>query len=89
MRGPKVKDPKHLFAGTQSDNMADMRSKDHAANAGPKGSLHGSHKLVEADIPVIRSRLASESAAAISRDYGVADTTILAIKNGTNWRHVA
>jgi len=86
---PSCVNPNHLLAGSQAENMADMRSKDRAANVGPKGSLHGSHKLVEADIPTIRARLKTESAAAVSRDYGVADTTILAIKNGTNWRHVA
>jgi len=79
---PSCVNPDHLFIGSQFDNMADMRSKDRAANEGPKGSRHGHHKLFE-------GRLSTESAAAISRDYGVTDTTILRIKDGTNWRHVA
>ena len=86
---PRCVNPDHLFAGSQSDNMADMRAKNRAANVGPKGSKHAAHKLVEADIPVIRQRLDTESAAAISRDYGVSDSAILAVKHGTTWRHVA
>jgi hypothetical protein len=46
-------------------------------------------KLSEADIPVIRRRLASgETGASIAASYGVTQTSISYINRGKTWRHV-
>jgi Autographiviridae endonuclease len=85
---PKCVNPKHLFLGDQLSNMQDMRAKGRGSRHGQAGSQHYNHILSEADIPIIRARLETESAAAISRDYDVGDHAILSIKNGKSWSHV-
>jgi len=53
------------------------------------GSATSKAKLTEADIPVIRQRLAlGDAQAAIARGYGVDPKTIRCIKTGQTWGHV-
>ncbi|HLU04702.1 MAG TPA: HNH endonuclease [Advenella sp.] len=52
-----------------------------------KGSKSKLAKLSEEDIPAIRSD--HRSSRSIAKDYGVSKTTILAIKNRTQWAHVS
>ena len=75
----------HLRAGTNAENMADMRLKGNQ----PKGSKHGSAKLTEKDIPIIRACLAAgETGASIARRYSVSCGAISDIKLGKKWKHV-
>lgn len=53
------------------------------------GSLNPASKLQEADIPVIRARLAArEKQRDIAADYGVSQVTISHIANGLVWANV-
>lgn len=76
--------PRHLFLGTNADNMADMVRK--GRGRGGRGEKHGASKLRAADIPSIR--MDTRSYAAIGRDYGVGRTAIASVKLGETWRHV-
>lgn len=77
----------HLFLGTNVDNMDDMKAKGRAPkNAGVK---NGRAKLVEADVLVIRHRIAAgEMLRAIATDYGVSEGVVNHIKDGRSWAHV-
>lgn len=98
---PPCCNPLHLFVGSQTDNLADMRSKGrsakgdkHSSRTHPdrvaRGSSHGNAKLVESDIPVIRARAAAgEPYPVIAADFSVHPGTITKIVLGHRWRHVA
>lgn len=54
-----------------------------------RGERSGRARLTDADIPVIRARLArGDTHTAIARDYGVSITAISFIKRHRTWRHV-
>lgn len=54
-----------------------------------RGSYQHNARLTEADIPIIRSRLAvGETMSAIALDYRVAYTTIRRIRDNRGWLHV-
>lgn len=83
-------DPAHnmlsnLRWGTRGENLQD------AVRNGKKaiGEQHYQAKLRASDIPIIRNRLATEGPCAIARSYGVNETTIRQVRDGTSWRHVA
>lgn len=84
---PPCVNPKHLFLGTNEDNMKDMASK---GRTGVKlGSNHPNHKLVEKDVPEIRKLLSQGfKISAIAEIYGVSNCPISMIRRGKSWRHV-
>lgn len=98
---PPCCNPAHLFVGSQSANLADMRSKGrsatgdrHSSRTHPervaRGGRHPQAKLTESDVLVIRARLAAgESVRVIGDDYGVHRTAIYKIGARLHWRHVA
>jgi hypothetical protein len=76
--------PDHLFAGTQADNLEDMRRKGRRKRTGPAGG-----QLTDIDIPVIRSLYAAGlSQAAIAKRYGVNQTTISRVILRQIWQHI-
>jgi hypothetical protein len=82
---PPCVNPAHLRLGTQLANVDDMVRKGRQN----RGSARPHSKLTEADIPVIRNRLAAgELHRAIAADYGVSRSRISSIASGRNWRHV-
>ena len=80
---PSCVNPDHLFQGTVKDNCRDMISKNRDKIV---GSRNNKAKLVEKDIPTIRS--CSNHNSVIAIDYGVCEATIKRIKARTLWRHV-
>lgn len=93
--------PKHLFLGTQLDNVRDMIKKGRKAHVSegflckarryrvPCGESHPFAKLTEAAVLIIKRRSAAgESAVSISKDFGVVHQTIDRIVDGTTWKHV-
>src|SRR5712664_1915251 len=71
--------PKHLFLGTQQDNMDDMRAKGRESH--PMGTQNGNSRLKEADIPTIRQKLASGAKCSdLARVYNVGWSTINRVK---------
>jgi hypothetical protein len=84
---PTCFNPDHLWIGTTADNHADMMRK--GRNVVLRGSQHGMAILTEADIPIVRARLAAgERCTDIARSYGVGPWVIREIKRGKNWKHV-
>ena len=54
-----------------------------------KGSRHGQHKLIEADVEQIIARSSKgEPLAAIASDFGVSVPTVSMIARGRTWRHI-
>jgi hypothetical protein len=76
--------PSHLWRGTYLDNIRDMDCKRRRRPAA--GELSGSAKLTEEDIAVIRT--AGKRGVDLAKEYGVAKTTISAIRNYKTWRHI-
>ena len=83
---PPCVNPAHLFLGTRADNNRDCSRK----NRKSFGEKNPNHKLSEQQVVEIRSRFASgqTSVLAMTKLFGVSDTTIYKILNGQKWRHL-
>jgi hypothetical protein len=85
---PPCCNPKHLFLGTQRDNIDDMITKGRARP--PKGERNGLAKLRTKDIPQIRRRvLSGDRLQTVGDRYGVTKQAIWHIVHGKTWKHVA
>jgi len=82
---PRCVNPAHLRAGTQPENLDDMRRKGRSNQ--PVGERIWSAKLTAEQVLAIRA--SSESRRALKRRYGVGDATIRNIKDGKRWTHLA
>jgi hypothetical protein len=79
--------PAHLYLGTNADNVADRVCKGRSSSG--KGEHHGRAKLVAADIPAIRRRLASgDFQKDIAKDYGVSQPCIGYLARRVTWHAV-
>ncbi len=79
--------PKHLFLGTNTDNMKDMARKGRGKDS--KGNKNPSAKLTEDQIRTIRDRYeAGESQYKLADDFGVVQSTIGCITRRVHWKHV-
>lgn len=92
---PPCVNPAHLFVGTRIDNVRDMvvkgrgRMGQYPRTARQSGSARWNARLTEADIPLIRARLAAgERYKPIGAAFGVHDRTIADIARGLTWKHV-
>lgn len=82
---PNCCNPEHLFLGTQSDNMADMKRKGRSA----LGERNGASLLKPKDVHKIRQYLSEgRTHTSISHIFGVARKTISDIANGKTWKHL-
>lgn len=72
--------PQNLCWGTMEENWTDRR----ASKAGI-GESHHNVRLSEQDVEAIR--LSSASQRSLAKQYGVAQSTIWAVKAGKNWRY--
>lgn len=77
--------PLHVRWATKSDNQSDR----YGHGTMVQGESHPCAKLSEADIPIIRERAKTVSAAQLSREYRVAASTILDAVHRVTWKHVA
>lgn len=93
---PPCFNPRHLFQGTQSDNMADMDKKGRRVNVvkgtpNPqnRGAGNGNAKLNEDKVREIRRRYATgEYMKFIARDIGASEEAIRHVVIGKTWSHV-
>ena len=82
---------RHLWLGTQADNVRDMIAKGRARYVTYRGEQHGRAKLTEAQALEIR-RLHGEghvTQRALARRFGVTHTAIHHILTGRNWAWLA
>lgn len=88
---PPCCNPKHLFAGTTADNMADMKAKGrHRVGHRPRGEEHKRTSLNNAAIHEIRRLVAAGMVhAKVAEQFGVAQTTVSNIVARRTWGHVA
>lgn len=83
---PFCVNPKHLFLGSQADNVADMHEKNRAHKRSLKGEEHGMARLTVEIVRAIRaSKQGYKEVAAI---FGVSPTTITDIRKRRSWAHV-
>ena len=81
---PICVNPKHLFLGTQADNVHDMQAK------GRKADLHGEHngraRLTEQGVHKIREMIKRGiTQVAIAKEYNVTSREINNINTGVSW----
>ncbi len=80
---PACVNPKHLFLGTQADNMRDMAQKGRKA----KGERGPSAKLKEPDVRFIRTTRLKHSI--LIQTYGISKACIQKIRSRRSWAHLA
>ena len=87
---PKCVNPKHLFLGSNADNMADRELKGRGATPDNRGDSHGMAKLSEEDVLEIRSLLKTGGMLqkCIAETFGVSSAQISAINTGRSWGHI-
>lgn len=84
---PGCVNPKHLFAGTQLENMQDCHRKGRYSPV--DGQLNPNSKLTESDVIEIRRLAANgESQAALARQFGVTKANINDIVHRHRWKHI-
>lgn len=77
---------RHLFSGTQTDNMRDAMAKGRKAT----GECNGLAKLTETQVREIRRRYgAGETQRPLAREFGVGQTTVGSVVRLETWAHVA
>jgi hypothetical protein len=84
---PLCVNPRHIFIGTQADNVADMEKKGRANKS--KGDAHLRAKIKSHQIPeIIQRRKNGEYLKSIAKDFAVSYSTISAIVRGVSWKSV-
>lgn len=83
---PACVNPKHLFLGSQSDNMHDMWGKGRANPKTRSGEKHAMSKLTEEAVLDIRG--SQLSGVALAKLYGVSPTTICDVRKRRIWNHI-
>ena len=83
---PPCVNPKHLFLGTNDDNMKDMASKGRSADN--HGSKNPNSKLTEQDVIEIKNLKGQVSGAKLGRKFGVVKEAIYDIWTGKRWGHI-
>ncbi len=82
---PACVNPKHLFLGTNADNVADRDRKGRKA----LGEHNGKSKLSLADVVLVKSMFTQGlSNCEIGRRLSINHSTVRAIRNGVTWRGV-
>ncbi len=79
---PACCNPKHLFLGTDSDNMIDMVKK------GRNTPGKWSNKLSVSDVLEIRKLAGTVTARELAGRYGVQPRTIVCVIQRINWKHI-
>jgi len=83
---PLCCNPRHLFLGSQKENVADRDRKGRTPNF--KGTANPAAKLKPQDVRLIRRLYPLHSQREIAEMYGVARPTISYIIQGRSWSHV-
>lgn len=87
---PACVNPKHMFLGTQAENMADMRAKGRGGRPPlRRGETHGRAKLSEEDVRKIRSECAAgKPQHVLGREYGISQAHVSLVVRRESWKHI-
>lgn len=88
---PPCCEPSHLFLGSQTDNIADMRRKGRGyVPVAPRGERQNLAKLTEEKVVRIRAaRAAGGRPKDLAVEFGVSPTCIVDVCKRKTWKHVA
>jgi predicted XRE-type DNA-binding protein len=76
---------KHLFLGTQKDNMQDMKNKNRCSHTNwTKGENNGSHKLTKEEVIEIKN-IKGLLQREIGEIFNITQGHVSKIQNGRNW----
>lgn len=78
--------PKHLFLGTQKDNIKDCIDKNRFIHKGLRGELNPVSKLTESDVIKIYST--DESQRTLASKFGISQVQVGHIKRGVQWQYL-
>lgn len=78
--------PKHLFLGTQKDNIIDAKKKGRLRNGISIGEESHFSKLTEIQVKAILKDTRTHRM--IAQDYDVCRSTVSYIKQGETWQHI-
>lgn len=83
---PKCCNPKHLFLGTNQDNMDDMKKKGRSPNN--KGEKNPRSILTDNQVTEIRKKYSPErrNRSALAREYGISLTQMARIVHNEQWK---
>lgn len=85
---PRCINPQHLVAGSQADNMHDMKSRKRSTY----GERHAMHKLTAEQVHSIRTRYRAycrvNGGAALAEEFGVSQSQVSLIIRGSRWEWV-
>lgn len=87
---PSCVNPKHLFLGTNSDNLKDAAKKGmfHGNDGKTKGESNWQHKLTDNEVRAIRSLSSKHTQRELAKIYGVHQKTIFMALHNLSWKHV-
>lgn len=94
---PKCVNPRHLFLGTQKENMQDCLRKGrfNHGSRGLAGERHNLAKLTETDVRAIRRKYRKGTglrnrgnSAKLAAIYGITQTQVCNIAKRRQWRHI-
>ena len=87
---PGCVNPRHLFLGTNEDNVHDMDRKGRRINGQLSGSSHANSKLVESDVLLMLDMYRSSrvSQTELAKRFNVCSATVNHILNGRIWSHL-
>ena len=78
----------HLFLGTHSDNMRDMKSKGRGRSGQLSGEGNSVAKLTNEQVLAIRELRGQADQETIAGVFGIAQSTVSQIQNRKRWTHV-
>lgn len=88
---PPCVNPRHLFLGTNADNIRDAFAKGRVAR--PHGEAQANARLTETQVKAIRAEYRKGKKgygfASLGRKYGIHHSTVRQIVTRITWRHVA
>lgn len=85
---PSCVNPRHLWLGTNADNVADRVKKNRTRIGDRRGEKNGMARFTEEDIKTIRSLYPEFTQAEIGKRFGIHQSVVSAIVLRKLWKHI-